>query len=296
MIKRKRLKSLITILVITLIIQGSLFLISPQSIFANPDEFKVSDYGSVEDSNGYSYRGYSFTVSTKVIVTSLIGGGEGPIVNFIVGLYEDTDGNYAPDNLLASTNITSAGRNQIGNIAAPVVLSPGKNYILAEGLLSEPAAYYYVLNSLNATAVVNGSPIIETWFPDNYSLNFGIYGSPSVILGITPSTGNHHKPEIGFQYTLTSSSIIEPVWVRDTQMKCKAVWVNENGNFKFSFIYPYATNNWVKIYDASGKEVYIIDMSYDNTNIVVDLPDGQYTVKTFHDQPEPIQTFVIGKP
>lgn len=31
-------------------------------------------------------------------------------------------------------------------------------------------------------------------------------------------------------------------------------------------------------------------------NLIVDLPDGMYTVKTFHDQPEPIQIFVIGKP
>ena len=46
----------------------------------------------------------------------------------------------------------------------------------------------------------------------------------------------------------------------------------------------------------SGKEVYNIDMPYNNPNIIVDLPDGMYTVKTFHDQQEPIQTFVIGKP
>mgnify|MGYP001766620561 CR=1 FL=1 len=88
----------------------------------------------------------------------------------------------------------------------------------------------------------------------------------------------------------------EPVWLRDTPMKCKAVWVNANGNFQFSFIYPYANNNWVKIYDVNSKEVYSIDMPYDNPNIIVDLPGGQFTVKTFHDQMEPIQTFVIGKP
>jgi hypothetical protein len=47
----------------------------------------------------------------------------------------------------------------------------------------------------------------------------------------------------------------------------------------------------------SGKEVYIIDMPYDNPNIIVDLPDGMYTVKTFTvGRTEPIQTFVIGKP
>lgn len=89
---------------------------------------------------------------------------------------------------------------------------------------------------------------------------------------------------------------VEPVWVRTQEMTCKRVWINEDNKFQFSFIYPYRDNNWVKIYDMSGKEVFIIDMPYDNPNIIVDLPDGMYTVKTFNDQTEPIQTFIIGKP
>jgi hypothetical protein len=93
-----------------------------------------------------------------------------------------------------------------------------------------------------------------------------------------------------------STMTVEPVWIRDTEMKCKQIWINGDNNFQFSFIYPYANNNWVKIYDMNGKEVYNIDMPYDNPNIIVDLPDGMYTVKTFNDQPVPIQTFVIGKP
>ena len=94
-------------------------------------------------------------------------------------------------------------------------------------------------------------------------------------------------------------SVIKPepkAWVRDHEMTCKQVWINEENKFQFSFIYPYADNNWVKIYDMSGNEVYSFDMPYDNPNIIVDLPDGMYTVKTFHDQPEPLQTFIIGKP
>jgi hypothetical protein len=86
------------------------------------------------------------------------------------------------------------------------------------------------------------------------------------------------------------------VWVRTQEMTCKQVWVNEDNKFQFSFIYPYRDNNWVKIYDMSGKEVYSIDMPYDNPNIIVDLPNGTYTVKTFTvGSTEPIQTFVIGK-
>jgi hypothetical protein len=88
----------------------------------------------------------------------------------------------------------------------------------------------------------------------------------------------------------------EEVWVRTQEMTCKQVWVNEDNKFQFSFIYPYRDNNWVRIYDMAGIMVYEVDMPYDNPNIIVDLPDGTYTVKTFHDQIAPIQEFVIGKP
>lgn len=96
--------------------------------------------------------------------------------------------------------------------------------------------------------------------------------------------------------TYEEAAAVAPVWVRDSEMKCKQVWINEDNKFQFSFIYPYKDNNWVRIYDMTGKLVYEIDMPYDNPNIIVDLPDGMYTVKTFNDQPEPIQTFIIGKP
>ena len=88
----------------------------------------------------------------------------------------------------------------------------------------------------------------------------------------------------------------ETIWARTQEMTCKQVWINEDNKFQLSFIYPYRDNNLVKIYDMSGKEVYSIDMPYDNPNIIVDLPDGMYTVKTFTvGLTEPIQTFIIGK-
>jgi hypothetical protein len=42
--------------------------------------------------------------------------------------------------------------------------------------------------------------------------------------------------------------------------------------------------------------VFEVDLPWDDPNLVVDLPDGMYTVKTYHDSDEPIQEFVIGKP
>jgi hypothetical protein len=88
----------------------------------------------------------------------------------------------------------------------------------------------------------------------------------------------------------------EVPWVRTMEMTCYRVWVNENDDFQFIFWYPYRDNNWVKIYDANGKMVFETDMPYDNPNLIVDLPDGTYTVKTFNlDKANPIQTFTIGK-
>jgi len=46
-----------------------------------------------------------------------------------------------------------------------------------------------------------------------------------------------------------------------------------------------------------NKLVYELDFPNGTPRFEVDLPDGMYTVKTFHDNFEtPIQEFIIGKP
>ena len=86
-------------------------------------------------------------------------------------------------------------------------------------------------------------------------------------------------------------------WVRgDRDMVCYQVWVNDDGCFELAFWWEYADNNWVKIYDMEGNMVWETDMPYGEAEIEVCLPDGMYLVKTFHDQPEPLQEFYIGKP
>lgn len=92
-----------------------------------------------------------------------------------------------------------------------------------------------------------------------------------------------------------------PAWVRTMPMMCQYVWINEDGHFQFIWLYPFADNNWVRIYamnadGTAGDMVFEADIPWDNPNLIVDLPDGMYIVMTFHDQPDPIQTFVIGKP
>jgi hypothetical protein len=94
--------------------------------------------------------------------------------------------------------------------------------------------------------------------------------------------------------------ITAPAWVRLMPMTCYRVWINADNNFQFLFWYPYKNNNWVKIYamneeGTAGEEVFKVDMPYSNPNLIVDLPDGMYIVKTYHSD-KMIQEFVIGKP
>jgi hypothetical protein len=78
-------------------------------------------------------------------------------------------------------------------------------------------------------------------------------------------------------------------------MVCYQVWINDNGCFEFVFWYEYADNNLVRIYDMEGNMVWETDMPYGKANFEACLADGTYMVKTFHDQPEPLQEFVIAK-
>lgn len=99
--------------------------------------------------------------------------------------------------------------------------------------------------------------------------------------------------KIGFWYDCCP----KPKPVRTHPLTCWQVFINGEGNFEFIFFWEYADNNWVKIYDMDGNLVYEIDFSYGKPRFEVDLPDGMYTVRTFHDGFEnPIQEFLIGKP
>ena len=94
----------------------------------------------------------------------------------------------------------------------------------------------------------------------------------------------------------TEEVVEEPFWVRTMPMTCWQVWINEDNNFQFIFWYPYKDNNWVRIYDMEGNMVFEVDLPVHDPNLIVDLPDGFYLVKTFHCSDEPIQEFIIGKP
>jgi hypothetical protein len=84
--------------------------------------------------------------------------------------------------------------------------------------------------------------------------------------------------------------------VRTHPMTCRQVWINKKNNFEFIFWWEYASNNIVRIYDMDNNPVFEKNFEYGQPNFEAELPDGFYTVKTFHDSDLPIQTFLIGKP
>ena len=113
-------------------------------------------------------------------------------------------------------------------------------------------------------------------------------GTSEVTVILAPGSLNEWRGKITYYYNR---------WIRDHEMVCKMVWINEDNNFEFIFDYYYADNNWVRIYDMDGNMVWEIDFAHGENRFDVDLPDGMYTVKTFHlDHENPIQEFIIGKP
>ena len=157
-------------------------------------------------------------------------------------------------------------------------------YSAAENLIGSSS---YSVN-LSTTLPAKNNPPLDYYNIDVYVSFYGQEGGDILLENFTVLPARELKSD--------EETKEEPVWIRTMPMTCYRVWINEDNNFQFIFWYPYRDNNWVKIYDASGKIVYEIDMPYDNPNIIVDLPNGMYTVKTFTvGSTEPIQSFVIGK-
>ena len=190
-----------------------------------------------------------------------------------------------------SENLTLTGEDQVHSWSNPT----GENVNFVIVTLSSSSG-------LNGTAGVGAFVGLVIPAPQNYLFSQdGTNGTNPVI-----SVSGIGTPNITTSFTymvmagfLGQTATIEYRWgrsIRTSELVCNRVWINEDNKFQFIFWYTYANNNWVRIYDMDGNMVYEADMPYDNPDLIVDLPDGMYTVKTFHDQPDPIQTFVIGKP
>jgi len=84
--------------------------------------------------------------------------------------------------------------------------------------------------------------------------------------------------------------------VRLHEMVCYQINITEDNKFELIFWYEYGNNNWITIYDKDGNLVYRKDFPHGQPTVIIDLPDGTYTVKTFHEEGKILQEFIIGKP
>ena len=97
-----------------------------------------------------------------------------------------------------------------------------------------------------------------------------------------------------YEISLPEEKISPPV--RTHEMPCWQINITEDNKFELVFWYEYENNNWITIYDKDGNLVYRKDFPYGQPTVIIDLPDGTYTVKTFHEEGKILQEFVIGKP
>ena len=151
-----------------------------------------------------------------------------------------------------------------------------------------------ILNPFSITNIFQNTGTIGPYpwqHSESYRLDAGLY----VAYTETDIT-SYYDYEL-FNVSGCGGIKVEPIWIRNVDMTCYQVWINDDNAFEFVFWWEYANNNWVKIYNMAETEVFSIDMPYGDAHFVTDLPDGMYTVKTFNvDSTTPIQTFVIGKP
>jgi len=86
------------------------------------------------------------------------------------------------------------------------------------------------------------------------------------------------------------------IWERNHEFQCWQVWVNEQNQFEFVFVWEYANNNHVQILDKEGNIVFYTDLPKGDCHFTADLPDGTYTVQNYHEAGHILREFTISKP
>lgn len=155
----------------------------------------------------------------------------------------------------------------------------------------------YYWSSSEDDGVIWGTADITKAYVFKFSGWIGV-DSKSTSYQVRPARSFIGMKEVSDTDKIKNSKAEGPTpWVRgDRDMVCYQVWVNDDGCFEFVFWYEYKDNNWVKIYDMAGNEVFSVDMAYGDASFEACIADGIYTVKTFHvDMSEPLQEFVIAK-
>ena len=170
-----------------------------------------------------------------------------------------------------------------------------------------PDGLHYCVDS-----TINGE--VEEYVEDqSYSLYLEYYGEGYVENAEEGDLGYYEYSDSGHdtdtytdtvdstEYTRDYDWSVEVWWkiirqsVRVNDMTCYQVSLTEDNKFELVFWYEYANNNWVTVFDTNGNLVYRKDFSYGHPTVVVDLPNGTYTVKTFHEEGKILQEFTIGK-
>jgi len=237
---------------------GQLFLETSTSTQPDPDA-TITGYGIVDyDNSGASV----VVVNTTMNILARVAGTYNIEANLI-----DPNGNNVG---LYTASVTATADNQT---------------------FTQNIDFTYPKSSVTGTYVINGLLFSNADTPVLLSQKQTSF-EHEADTGLTQINEDEETPS-----SETGVVVEEKVWIRNHDMTCYQVWINEDNNFGFVFWWEYKNNNWVKIYDMGGNEVFSIDMQYGKANFEADLPDGMYTVKTFHDGfNTPIQEFVIGKP
>jgi len=144
----------------------------------------------------------------------------------------------------------------------------------------------------------NGATGVTWSFDPNPNAQNGVINNTSDDFTVTGDTWHEPEPKIVYFDNIkkhTSSAPEPETWVRPMPMTVWQVFINEDNDFQFIFWYPYKDNNWVRIYDMKDNMVYETDLPINDPNLIVDLPDGFYMVRTYHHDTL-LQEFLIGKP
>ena len=173
-----------------------------------------------------------------------------------------------------------------------------RDYLIDAAYGDKPFAYVDGCDEL----LIDGAKYYLYWIKDDMTIPGDYpYGTYTVQGKVYDECEENYTT---VTYTLIISSCLpgedeeeEAVWVRTLPMTCSTVWINKDGCFEFVFFWEYKNNNWVKIYDMEGNEVFSIDMKYGNPRFEACLGEGMFMVKTYHDDmSEPLQEFAIGNP
>ena len=209
--------------------------------------------------------------------------------------FSNADKSYIMPFSTTATTIDDIFIPTIGNMTA----SPFNSSIAADpkrvALYGSSAEKYWTRTPSGSSTAVNYVEKDGSLVGANHINIFGYGVRPMLYLITRLSFSGSGTIDDPYMIAPSTAGTKKKVWVRTMPMTCWQVWINEDNNFQFIFWYPYKDKNWVRIYDMEGNMVYEVDVPLDDPNIIVDLPDGFYTVKTFHDQ-EMLQEFLIGKP